>query len=313
MSFVIYLMGPTATGKTDVAVELLKHLPLEIVSVDSALVYRGMDIGTAKPSAEILQAAPHRLINICDPVEAYSAAQFRTDALREIEEIEKNGNIPLLVGGTGLYFRALEQGINDLPEANSDIRKKLEKEIQETGVHSLHRRLAELDPEAAKRIDANDPQRIQRALEVYEITGKSLTQHFQEKQLSPLDKNIIKTILAPADREIHRQTVKQRFLQMLETGLIQEVEALYKREDLNSSLPSMRMVGYRQVWRHLEGKLDYEEMKKHAIVATRQLAKRQLTWLRKEQNVHIVDSQTEDKFTKVLEFLINHPLVSENM
>ncbi len=313
MSFVIYLMGPTATGKTDVAVELLKHLPVEIISVDSALVYKGMDIGTAKPTADVLQQAPHRLIDICDPSESYSAAQFRKDALNEISAIEKNGNIPLLVGGTGLYFRTLEQGISELPEADINIRKKLENEIKEVGLQVLHQRLAKIDPESARRIDANDPQRIQRALEVYELTGKSLTEHFQEQQSRPLDKKIIKIILMPGDRELHRQTVKIRFQDMLEKGLIQEVESLYNRGDLDSSLPSMRMVGYRQVWNYLEAKVDYEDMTKHAIVATRQLAKRQMTWWRKEEDCHLIDSQAQDSFTKVLESLINDPLVGKNM
>ena len=313
MSVVIYLMGPTATGKTDIAVELLKQLPIEIISVDSALVYRDMDIGTAKPSREILQQAPHRLIDICDPSESYSAAQFRKDALREIAEIEQNGNIPLLVGGTGLYFRSLEWGISKLPKANSSIRKRLEKEILDIGLHALHQRLAGIDPDSARRIDANDPQRIQRALEVYELTGKSLTEHFQEQQTRPLNRKIIKIILMPGDRDCHRQLVKERFLAMLEQGLVEEVESLYRREDLSPSLPSMRMVGYRQIWNYLEGKVDYEEMRKHAIVATRQLAKRQMTWFRKEDNGHFIDSQESGIFSRVLKTIENNPLVRQNM
>lgn len=309
-------MGPTATGKTDIAVELLKHLPIEIISVDSALVYKGMDIGTAKPSEDVLRQAPHRLINICEPTERYSAAQFRLDALKEIEDIEKSGRIPLLVGGTGLYFRTLEFGINELPQANEDIRKKLVKEMTEHGLPSLYQRLVQVDPESSERISCNDPQRIQRALEVFELTGKPLSEHFQQsrhKSLFEFDKKLIKIVLNPGDRERHRQQVKRRFQAMLEQGLIEEVKSLYNRGDLNASMPSMRMVGYRQVWRYLAGELDYDEMEKHAIVATRQLAKRQITWFRKEQNGQTIDSQDQALFSKILETLINDPLVEKNM
>ncbi len=301
-------MGSTATGKTDMAVELTRHFPMEIISVDSAMVYKDMNIGTAKPTADILQNAPHRLIDICDPKESYSAARFRTDALREIKMIEADRKIPLLVGGTGLYFRTLEEGISILPEADSSIRTQLDAERRQSGLAALYERLKAIDPGSAERIDANDPQRIQRALEVFEISGKTMSELFEENQSERLDRDIIKIILLPQDRKTHRQVVEQRFLQMLEHGLLDEVQQLFERGDLTAELPAMRMVGYRQVWRYLEGELEYEEMKKHAIIATRQLAKRQTTWLRKEQNGQFLDSQGNEKFSKVKEVIINYPL-----
>jgi tRNA dimethylallyltransferase len=310
---VIFLMGPTASGKTALALELCRQLPLDIVSVDSAMVYRGMDIGTAKPSAEIQKAAPHRLIDICDPAEVYSAAGFCRDALIEIEKIHLNRRIPLLVGGTGLYFRALEKGISVLPSADSDVRSKLEEEARATGWESMHQRLAKIDSEAAARIHPNDPQRIQRALEVYELTGQSMSELYAQETAKPLDYGVIKIILNPEDRSIIHARVEQRFMQMLEAGLIDEVRDLYERSDLNASKPSMRMVGYRQIWKYLDGLFAYEEMVNSAIVATRQLAKRQLTWLRKEGDASWLDSESDTVLDKVLKLIGENQNLSARM
>ena len=300
---VIFLMGATATGKTGVAIQLFQSMPVEIISVDSAMVYRGMDIGTAKPSREILAQVPHRLIDICDPADAYSAARFRQDALDAIDEIVSNGKLPLLVGGTGLYFRSLQHGISRLPGADATVRARLDREAKTHGLESLHERLRDIDPESAARIHPNDPQRLQRALEVYEITGRTLSEHFQSGQEQALSHPVIKIILTPSDRELHRRIIGRRFEDMLARGLVEEVAELHRRPDLNARMPSMRMVGYRQIWRHLEGELTFEEMRKHAIIATQQLAKRQMTWLRKEQDYHEFPSEDVDKATKVLKFL----------
>jgi len=300
---VIFLMGATATGKTDVAIRVFNELPVEIISVDSAMVYRGMDIGTAKPSSDLLNQVPHRLIDIRDPTDSYSAAQFRQDALNAIKEIIQNGNIPLLVGGTGLYFRTLQYGLSELPEGDAGVRAQLEQEAREKGLEYLHQRLQKVDPDAAQRIHPNDPQRLQRALEVYQITGLSLTEHFRENRGDLLDHKIIKIILTPQDREQHRQIIGQRFHDMLAHGLVEEVSLLQQRPDLHAGLPSIRMVGYRQIWRYLEGQLSYDEMLNHAIIATQQLAKRQFTWLRKEQDFHEFTSDDVDKSAKVLKFL----------
>lgn len=300
---VLFLMGPTAAGKTQLVVRLRQSLPVDIISVDSAMVYKGMDIGTAKPSAEILAIAPHRLIDICDPMEAYSAARFCHDARKEINAIRSNGRIPVLVGGTGLYFRSLEHGLSKLPSADQETRKRLEDQAQVLGWEKMHARLAEVDPDAAIRIHPNDPQRIQRALEVYELTGMALTEHFSSRQIPGLPSRIIKLIVSPADRSILHRRISQRFYEMLDGGLIPEVETLYQRGDLNPGLPAMRMVGYRQVWKYLEGQLDYQHMIEHAIVATRQLAKRQLTWLRREAGAEWFDSQQPDQVYNILKYI----------
>jgi tRNA dimethylallyltransferase len=303
--FVIFIMGPTASGKTDLAVELYNKLDCEIISVDSALVYRGMDIGTAKPDKELLAKIPHRLIDICDPAESYSAAQFLEDANNAIKEIQDKNKTPVLVGGTGLYFRALEQGLAELPEANYRIRARLESEGESEGWQSLHTRLSKIDPEAAARINENDPQRIQRALEVYEITGETMSSLLSEGRKRAFPFPIKKIILSPEDRSILHERVKQRFIQMLDSGLIEEVENLYRRGDLSLSLPSMRMVGYRQVWRYLDGQTNYEEMQEHAIIATRQLAKRQITWCRSETDANWFDPLESGILSKILENLQN--------
>ncbi len=280
----IFIIGPTASGKTGLAIKLMEHFPIELISVDSALVYKGMDIGTAKPTAEELAVAPHRLINFLDPAESYSAADFRTDALREMAEITAKGKIPVLVGGTMLYYRALENGIAAMPQADPEIRKKLTKEAQEIGWDGLHKRLLEVDPVAGKRIHHNDQQRIQRALEVFEITGKTLTQHQQEQVVETLPYRLMKIALIPEEREWIRELAATRFDQMLDAGFIDEVKALRERGDLDLQCSSMRCVGYRQVWQYLEGELSFDEMKERAVIATRQLAKRQMTYLRSEPN-----------------------------
>lgn len=298
---VIFIMGPTASGKTDLAVQLYEKINCEIISVDSALVYRGMDIGTAKPDKELLKKVPHRLIDICDPTDAYSAASFMKDANHAIKEIVEKGKTPVLVGGTGLYFRALEQGLAELPNANYRIRARLEEEGETEGWVSLHKRLNEIDPEAAARINENDPQRIQRALEVYEITGDTMTSLLSEGRKQKLLFPIKKIILSPEDRSVLHERVKQRFITMLTVGLIDEVEALYHRGDLSLNLPSMRMVGYRQVWRYLNGDTSYEEMQERAIIATRQLAKRQITWCRSETDAKWYNSEKPDILSDILQ------------
>lgn len=288
----ICIMGPTGTGKTALAVALHQHFPVEIISVDSAMVYQGMDIGTAKPDAATLAAAPHRLIDFLDPSHAYSAAQFRADALREMADITAAGRIPLLVGGTMLYFRALEYGLSDLPPADPAIRAHLDAEAARHGWPKLHERLAQLDPVAAARIRPTDPQRLQRALEVHLLTGKTLTALQQEQWLEACPYQLLKLALLPADRAWLHDRLAQRFDQMLEQGLIDEVSRLKARGDLDSHLPAIRAVGYRQIWDYLNGKIDYTQMREHAIVATRQLAKRQITWLRSETGILVYEPKT---------------------
>lgn len=305
----VCIMGPTASGKTGLAVELVRRFPFEIVSVDSALIYRGMDIGTAKPDAATLAVAPHRLIDFLDPSEAYSAAQFRNDCLREMEQIRRAGRLPLLVGGTMLYFRALQYGLSPLPGADPAVRARLDAQIRERGLESLHARLAEVDPEAARRIHPNDPQRIQRALEVYELSGRPLSAHFTEADPDWRPLRLLKLAVAPRDREVLHARIAQRFAQMLEQGLVAEVERLYARGDLGLHLPAIRAVGYRQVWRHLAGELSYAQMCERAVVATRQYAKRQLTWLRSETDLVWLDADAPRLFDRVCELLREHKVV----
>ena len=281
---VIFLMGPTASGKTALALELVKHLPLEIISVDSAMVYKGMDIGTAKPARDVLAATPHRLIDICEPTETYSAGRFRRDALAAMEEIRSNNRIPLLVGGTGLYFRSLEQGFSDLPATDPALRRRLGQRMRQHGSPALHAELSRIDPISAGRLHPNDAQRVQRALEVYELSGIPLSTLVAEGRLGRLPQTVIKLALVPAERQALRARAGQRFQRMLEDGLVDEVRGFYRREDIHEGLTSMRLVGYRQVWSYLAGRYDYDEMRERAVIATRQLAKRQITWLRSEEN-----------------------------
>lgn len=286
----IFLMGPTASGKTALAIELRKHLPVEIISVDSALIYRGMDIGTAKPTAEELNQAPHRLIDILDPSLPYSAADFRRDALNVMAEITSQGKIPLLVGGTMLYFKALLEGLSPLPSADPVVRSDIEQIAQEQGGSEIHRRLAEVDPVAAARIHPNDPQRLSRALEVYLISGQTLTEMTQTAG-EELPYNVFQFAIAPQDRKILHERIEQRFHMMIEAGFEEEVRKLHQRNDLHVDLPSIRCVGYRQMWSYLDGEISHDEMIYRGICATRQLAKRQITWLRSWENIHWLDSE----------------------
>lgn len=278
----VFLMGPTASGKTAVAVDLVRHFPFEIISVDSALVYRGMDVGTAKPDASILAAAPHRLIDIRDPFEPYSAAEFREDALAAMAEITAAGRIPLLTGGTLLYFRALESGLSDLPAADPAVRARIEAQAAESGWAALHEKLSQIDPVSAARINANDPQRIQRALEVYEISGEPLSAFHARGREGALPYRLLKLALEVTDRALLHEQIETRFKQMIDAGLVKEVRQLMARKEFDASLPAMRAVGYRQVVEHLAGRLGHDEMVEQAIIATRQYAKRQMTWLRSE-------------------------------
>ena len=300
-------MGPTASGKTDLAVQLVKQgvqgKQLEIISVDSALVYRGMDIGTAKPDQALLDQAPHRLINCCEPTESYSAARFREDALREMQDIIQHGAIPLLVGGTMLYFRALEQGLSILPEADPELRKKLDALTKEKGAEYMHERLRQIDPQSAERIHPNDPQRIQRALEVFEISGETMSALYQQQKTSALDFSVFKLAIQPEDRSVLHKRIEQRFALMLENGFIDEVRHFFERDDMHADLPSMRAVGYRQVWDYLDKKQDRQQMQERAVAATRQFAKRQLTWLRSDSEINWFDSLDEKLFSRVLKFL----------
>lgn len=299
----IFLLGPTASGKTGVAVELVQHLPCDIVSVDSALVYRDMDIGTAKPDAATLAAAPHRLIDLIDPTESYSAAKFRDDALAAMAEITARGRIPLLVGGTMLYFKALREGLNDLPEADPEVRAALDAEAAEKGWPALHAELAAVDPETASRLKANDSQRIQRALEVYRLTGHPLSHILAQGNDGALPYRVIPLALVPSERPALHERIAQRFDAMLAQGLIDEVAGLRDKYALNLGLPSMRCVGYRQAWQYLDGEFSRAELREKGIAATRQLAKRQLTWLRAMEGLHVFDCLSSDLAVQALGFL----------
>ena len=293
----IFIMGPTASGKTALAMALRQRFPVELISVDSALIYRGMDIGTAKPTAKELAEAPHRLIDIRDPAQSYSAADFRADALREMASITAEGKIPLLVGGTMLYFKALLEGLSPLPAANPQIREQIEKQAQELGWDALHRQLQQVDPVAAARIHPNDPQRLSRALEVFLISGKTLTE-LTKISGETLPYNVHQFAIASATREQLHQRIALRFEQMMASGFEAEARKLFERGDLHTDLPSVRCVGYRQMWSYFEGEIDYDEMVYRGICATRQLAKRQMTWLRCWESVQWLDS---DKPAQALE------------
>lgn len=304
---VIFLMGPTAAGKTALAVELCARFPVELVSVDSALVYCGLDIGAARPDIETLRRAPHRLLGLRDPSERYSAAEFRHDALVAINEIHAAGRVPLLVGGTMMYFKTLVGGLADLPAADADIRARLAAEAQVLGWPALHQRLAKVDALSAARLQPNDSQRLQRALEVYELTGVALSEHHrrQQEDVTLLDKgvreapnfpyNVHAFAVAPRQRaELHRR-IALRLDEMFADGLVEEVRQLYQRGDLTPDLPAMRAVGYRQVWEYLAGTCDYATLRHKSLVATRQLAKRQLTWLRSWPDVTWLASDDEEE------------------
>lgn len=285
----IFLMGPTASGKTVLAMALRQHLPVEIISVDSALIYRGMDIGTAKPSADELVRAPHRLIDIRDPAEPYSAADFRRDALKEMAEITEAARIPLLVGGAMLYFKALLEGLSPLPPADPKVRARIEREAKTVGWQALHRQLQQIDPIAANRIHPNDPQRLSRALEVFFVSGNTLTE-LTKISGEALAYRVHQFAIAPLDRALLHQRIAQRFHLMLAAGFEHEVSTLFARGDLHRKMPSIRCVGYSQMWSYLADETDYDDMVFRGICATRQLAKRQMTWLRGWCDVHWLDS-----------------------
>ncbi|MDG6777851.1 tRNA (adenosine(37)-N6)-dimethylallyltransferase MiaA [Thiomicrorhabdus sp. zzn3] len=282
------IMGPTASGKSQLSMDVAAHYPVEIISVDSALIYRGMDIGTAKPSSEELARVPHHLIDTHDPAESYSASEFVEDVHDLVEAIFARERLPLLVGGTMMYFNALQHGMSDLPSANPEVRERLQL-LWKTQPDVLHERLREVDPESAQRIHKNDPQRLIRALEVYEITGKTLTEHRALPKHGLNAFQLVKVGLIPQDRARLHQQIAKRFELMLENGFLHEVKALMARGDLNPEMTSIRSVGYRQAWSFLSGEYDYETFVHKGVVATRQLAKRQLTWLRKEEELLVMD------------------------
>ncbi len=305
----IFLMGPTASGKTGLAVALAEQFPLDIISVDSALVYRGMDIGTAKPDEAILRRAPHALINIREPTQSYSAAEFREDALAEMTAITGQERVPLLTGGTMLYFKVLSGGLADLPAANQEVRARIGKRASEVGWRTLHAELAAKDPETAARIHPNDPQRIQRALEVIELSGRKMSDlHRQQREQKPEEGGagdwgyrVLKIVVCPQSRQELHSRIERRFYQMLDEGFMDEMKVLRARGDLDPSLPSIRCVGYRQAWSYLEGESTFEEMCQKALAATRQLAKRQLTWLRRDSGALWYDLELESARDSVFE------------
>jgi len=301
----VFLMGPTASGKTALAVSLVERFPLEIISVDSALVYRGMDIGTAKPDAATLARAPHHLLDIRDPTETYSAAAFCDDARRLMADIVARGRVPLLVGGTMLYFRALLQGLDDLPRADAALRKKLEAEAAARGWPALHAELEAVDPVTAARLAPNDSQRIGRALEIFRLTGKPMSALLDRAQ-SELPYHVLQLALIPSDRAVLHQRIAARFDAMLADGLIDEVQSLRQSYALTANLPAMRAVGYRQAWAYLDGEIDLGELREQGIAATRQLAKRQLTWLRSWPDAVALDCLAEDLEAQATTLVARH-------
>ncbi len=301
----ICLLGPTAVGKTDFAIDIVSRLPCEIISVDSAQIYQQMDIGTGKPDADTLRRAPHRLIDFLDPAQAYSASMFRTDALREMQAVSAAGKIPLLVGGTMLYFKALRDGLAKMPASNESVRLEILELAQREGWGAVHAALQAVDPGSAARIHPNDPQRLQRALEVYRVSGVTMTEHHRRERQQggqealPFDLHFF--AIQAADRAVLHEKIARRFKGMIAAGLVAEVEGLYGRGDLDLSMPSMRAVGYRQVWQHIAGEISFDAMVEQGIIATRQLAKRQITWMRSWDNLHKFDSESPE----TLDLLLN--------
>jgi tRNA dimethylallyltransferase len=299
---VIFLMGPTAAGKTELAISLCEHLNTEIISVDSALVYKGMDIGTAKPDAAELARAPHHLIDLLDPSETYSVADFRRDAIIKIDQLHQQGKVPVLVGGTMMYFKALIDGLSPLPEADADIRAELEAQAKQYGWPHLYQELQKVDPQAAQKMSENDSQRINRALEVYRLTGNTMTELQKQKQPA-LPYTFHQFAIAPTQRSELHQRIEKRFKIMLDQGFENEVSTLYLRKDLHPNMPSIRCVGYRQMWDYLAGEIDHSEMVFRGIAATRQLAKRQLTWLRSWPDVTWLTTGDEENLHRVVSSL----------
>lgn len=295
---VIAIMGPTASGKTGLALDIAAKVDSEVISVDSALVYKGMDIGTAKPSQDEQAGVVHHLIDIIDPAESYSVSQFVNDTNALIGDILSRGKVPILAGGTMMYFNALINGISPLPKSDEKVRDEITQQAQRLGWSKLHDELRGVDPISGERIHPNDPQRITRALEVYRSTGKTLT-HWQQQEGERCPYNIAQFAIAPADRTVLHERIATRFDMMLEAGFEQEVLKLYERSDLHEDLPSIRSVGYRQMWQYLDGQLSYAEMRERGIIATRQLAKRQLTWLRGWEQVTWLDTFANDNLTKI--------------
>lgn len=300
---VVFLMGPTASGKTGLSLELAAARPVEIISVDSAQVYRGMDIGTAKLDAATRARVPHHLVDILDPAEIYSAARFREDALRLIGEIRDRGRLPLLVGGTMLYYRALQQGLSELPSADAELRTRLEDDAARLGWPAMHARLADKDAATAARLHPNDQQRIQRALEIVELTGMSPTEFYGLPKGMGIEGRVIKIALNPPQRSELHARIESRFRQMMQDGFLDEVMRLKARGDLHEDLPAIRAVGYRQLWEHLQGVGSLDEAVQRGIAATRQFAKRQLTWLRSEKDLHWLDPAAGDLLQKTLDLL----------
>lgn len=299
----LFLMGPTASGKTALAVRLAQQFNAEIISVDSALVFRGMDIGTAKPTTVERAGILHHLIDILDPTESFSTGAFRQHALALMADITARGKLPLLVGGTMLYFNALFYGLAKLPTADAVLREQLATEALKIGKVAMHAQLQQIDPVAAARIHPNDPQRVQRALEVYRLTGKPITQLHAEAKADVLPYRQIKLIVVPRDRAVLHEKIALRFQQMLQQGLVAEVDALYRRGDLTADMPAIRAVGYRQVWSYLAGEISAELMQVQGVAATRQLAKRQLTWLRKETEVERFFTDEGEVFANVMAYV----------
>jgi tRNA dimethylallyltransferase len=306
-SMAVAIMGPTASGKTAAALAIAKEMPVEIISVDSALVYREMDIGTAKPSAEELASVPHHLIDIIDPLESYSVMQFRDDAIRLVAEIQARGKLPLLVGGTMMYFKGLVDGLDDLPTADAAVRARIDEEAARIGWPGMHAKLRELDPPTADRLAPNDAQRINRALEIIELSGKPMSELLARREKTVLPFELVSFALEPSDRAVLHKRIAQRFDQMLgkrdDQGIVAEVARLRARGDLHLGLPSMRCVGYRQSWEYLDGLYDRATLRENGIVATRQLAKRQLTWLRAMPERIVVDCLAKDATGQVLDAL----------